>query len=120
MNQEFPLSPTLSEAGAEEAQALIDDFKVQITKAAEEAVSKLYTDVAPHIESDSWTNYRNELMEGFKNYDNRKIQGEFDFKAIRKQIYIDFREDIIADLNQDLVEEIESLKNTIEIMRRYR
>ena len=119
-NKEYPLFPTLNEAGAQEAQALIDDFKTQITKAAEEAVGKLYTDVVPHIESASWTNYRNELMEGLRNYNNRKVQGEFDFKAIRRQIYIDFREDIIADLNSDLVEEIESLKQTIEIMQRYR
>ncbi len=114
MSEEYPLFPTLSEAGAEEAQALVEQFKVQLKKAAEEVLSNLYTDVAAHIESDSWTNYRNDMMDGFKNYENSLVQGEHDFKEIRQAILKLHREEIIADLNQDMVKEIEDLKEQIE------
>jgi len=116
---EYPLYPELPDAGKEEAQALIDGFKKKLVDAAQEAIGILYTDVVVHIESDSWMNYRNEMMEGFKDYNNRKVQGEFDFKAIRKQIYKDFRADIINDLNQDMVDEIQALKTQLEIERNF-
>jgi hypothetical protein len=78
--------------------------------AAEDVLRDLYCDVAVFIESDSWTNFRTKLMAGFKNYNNGKIQADYDFAEIRKQIYKEFKEDIIKDLNQDMVKEIEVLK----------
>ena len=117
MSEQYPLYPTLPEPGAQEAQELIERFKQQLKTAAEFAIADLYTDILPHIESDAWTNYRNQMMEGFKDYDNRKIQGEHDFKALRQQIYREFRDDIIKDLDQDNLEEIERLKREIEHLR---
>lgn len=117
MSEEFPLYPELPPGGAEEAQELISKFKAQLAKAAEEAISDLYTDIAPFIESDSWGNYRNAIMDGFKNYGNRKIQSPHDFKEIRQAILAEFRADLIEDLNQDLLEEIESLKRDLEMER---
>lgn len=119
MSDEYPLFPTLSEAGKEEAQALVDGFRDALTKSATEAIGKLYTDVVTHIESDSWTNYRTDLMNGFRNYGNRMVQGEHDFKTIRQAIYEEFREEIIKDLDQDLVKEVADLKETVEIIRRH-
>ena len=112
MSDEFPLYPTLGEAGENEAQAIINKFKADMVKAADEALSDLYCDVVVHIESDSWTNFANEIMAGFKNYDNRKIQSKYDFKTIRQEIYKEYREDIIKDLDQDILEENNSLKKT--------
>lgn len=112
----FPLYPTLSEEAKTEAQALIDTFKAKIVKAAEEAIGYLYCDVLFYIESDSWTNFRNELLEGFKDYGNRKIQGEYDFKNIRQVIYKEYKSEIIDDLNQDMIKEIEILKSRIDDM----
>ncbi|OEU68669.1 MAG: hypothetical protein BA863_16510 [Desulfovibrio sp. S3730MH75] len=123
---EYPLYPELPEAGKQEAQRLVDKFKEQlkeqIEKAAEDALSDLYCNIVPHIESDSWTNYRNAMMDGFKDYNNRKVQGEYDFKKIRKAIYKDFKEELVADLNQDLLDEVEKLKESLEFERdlRYR
>ena len=107
----YPLYPALPEDGASEAQALVEQFKAALSKAATEVIGQLYCDIVPHIESDSWTNYRNHLMDGFKDYRNRKIQGEFDFKEIRKAIYEEYREELIVDLNQDMVTEINELKD---------
>lgn len=114
-----PLYPELKEPARKEAQALVDKFKDQLKKSAEEVIADLYCDVAVHIESDSWTNFRNEIMAGFKNYDNRKIQSEYDFAKIRKEIYKEFRADIVADLNQDLLKENEDLKKQIEQLREF-
>jgi len=116
MNNDFPLFPTLTEEGQEEAQKLIDAFKIKLVKAAEEVISALYCDIATYIESDSWTNFRNELLDGFRNYNNRKIQGLYDFQEIRKSLLKEFKEEIIYDLNQDLVEENQKLKEHINIL----
>ena len=117
MSEEYPLYPKLLEGGAEEAQALIDKFKGELKSAADEVIGRLYCDVAPNIESDSWTNYRNQMMNGFRNYSNRSIQGDYDFKAIRQEIYKEFRDEIIIDLNQDLVKENEDLKEQLMFLR---
>ena len=53
-------------------------------------------------------------MDGFKDYNNRLVQGEYDFKQIREKIYKDYREEIIKDLNQDMIKEIENLKAHIK------
>ena len=114
MESEYPLFPELPPAGAEQAQELIDKFKTEMTKIANGVLGELYVDVADHIESDAWINYRNDMMAGFRNYGNRMIQGEHDFKTIRQEIYKEFRDDIIADLNQDLVKEVAELKADVE------
>ena len=120
MSEEYPLYPLLSEDGIKEAQTLVDGFKQALIKAATEAISGLYCDITPHIESDSWSNYRNDLIDGLRNYNNRLVQGEYDFKQIRQQIYLEYRDDIIKDLNQDMLEEIESLKKQLEGERDFR
>ena len=111
---EYPLYPKLSEAGQKEAQQLIDSFKTALKTAAEEVISCLYCDVVHYIESDSWTNFRNELMSGLRNYANRRIQGEYDFKQIRQQIFEDFKDEIIKDLDQDNLERIKELEDDLE------
>ena len=121
MSDNFPLYPDLSEEGQREAQEILNKFITKIKKimhdVVEESVDEFYSDIIPHIESDSWINFRNDLMDGFKNYNNRKFQGEYDFKQIRQEIYKEFKDDIIKDLNQDNLEEIEKLKEQIEFMR---
>lgn len=99
----------------------MDRFKEQAKKVLDDLLDdylgKVYVELLPEIESDSWGNYRNKIMDGFKNYDNRLIQNRHDFKEIRQQIYKDFREDIIKDLDQDNVEKIAELEKQIAWMR---
>ena len=120
MSEQYPLYPELTEEGKQEAVALIESFKVAVSRAAEEVIGNLYADILPYIETDSWTNYRNELMDGLRNYNNRKIQAQYDFKKIRQAILEEHREDIIADLNQDMVEEIYTLKAELKLERESR
>lgn len=119
--EEYPLYPELTEAGKQEAQRLIERFK----KTAEEIlkpmidnfITDVYCDVAIHIESDSWINFRNTIMDGYKNYSNKSIQAEYDFKEIRKQIYKDYKDEIDKDLNQDSLEKITILEKEISYLK---
>jgi len=120
IDKEFPLFPTLSEEAQKEAQELLELFKTRMKKVADEVIGDLYADVVPYIESDSWSNFRNELLAGFQDYSNSKIQGQYDFSKIRQAIYRLHRDEIVADLNQDLVEEVKRLKEEIERMERTR
>lgn len=113
MSEEFPLFPRLSEEGRQEAQALIDAFKEKLKEVASRVIGDLYCDAADFIESDSWTNFRNTIMDGFRNYANRKLQAEWDFAKIREEIFKQFHDEIIHELNQDLVQENEKLKKEI-------
>lgn len=111
--------PELPEEGTKEAQALINKFIDDLKKSANSAIDDLYCTILPHIESDSWSNFRNDIMSGYKNYNN-KIHREYDFKDIRQKIFEEHREEIIKDLNQDLVKEVESLKDTIKHLQELR
>lgn len=119
MDKEFPLFPELSKEGRKEAQVLIDKFKEELIKVASRAIRDLYTDIVGYIETDSWTNFRNEMMHGFKDYHNTKIHAKYDFRDIRDQMFKENREEIINDLNQDLIKKIADLEGTIEILRRH-
>jgi len=109
--------PELSEDGCKAAQYLVDGFKINLKKAALEVIDNLYMDVAVHIEGDSWTNYRNKIMDGFRNYGNKMVHHEYDFKIIREEIFREFRAEIIKDLDQDNLKEIERLNAVIKRSR---
>jgi len=106
--------PTLSDNGEKEAQYLLDTFKRKMKAVATEVLDELYTNIIPHIETDSWTNYRNEIMSGFRGYGNKMTCSEYDFKAIREKMLLDHREEIIKDLNSDLLDKIKSQETQIE------
>lgn len=120
MNDEYPLYPELTEDGKKEAQLCVNKFKELFLKAADECMGDIYTDVITHIESDSWTNYRNFLMQGLTDYSNKEKHGKYDFKRIRRAIYDEFRDEIIHDLNQDMLKKIEDMEGQIEFMRKLR
>ncbi len=120
MKEQFPLYPTLAPEAQAEAQALMDGFKAKMTKLCEETLAQLYCDVSVYIESDHWTNYRNDLLAGLQNYGNRKVQGSYDFKKIRRAILDEHRAEIVGDLNQDLLDEVAELKRTLESERELR
>jgi hypothetical protein len=112
----YPLYPTLPEAAMEEAQHLMDGFKERMTKLSEEVLGDLYCHVSAYIESDHWSNFRNQILDGLCNYENRKIHGQYDFARIRQAILKEHRDAIIEDLNQDMLKEIAALKEQIRFM----
>ena len=118
MSNEYPLYPELTEQGKEEAQKIMDSFKPQLAKLLNEVMGDLYCDVSYYVESDHWTNYRNALMDGFKSYGGGKPNHKHDYKELRQAIYRNHKDEIVADLNQDLVEENERLKAQIEQLKK--
>lgn len=119
MSESYPLYPRLAEEGVLEADAIIKSFKEKIAKAAADAIGELYVDLPDYIESDSWGNFRNSLLDGLTNYGNRKIQGYYDFAKIRRQIFVEFKSEIINDLNQELLKENRELKESLRKEREY-
>ena len=121
LQQEYPLYPELTETGKQEAKLIMDKFREDaansIKELADKALSEIYCEVLPFIESDSWSNFRNSVMDGYKKYPNRLIQSEGDFKIIRQQIYAEHKSDIDKDLNQDNLDKIKELERTIEFMK---
>ena len=114
MSDEYPLYPELTEQGKEEAQKIMDSFKPKLKKLMDEVLADLYTDVSYYVESDHWTNYRNALMDGFRGYGGGKPNHEYDYKELRQSIYKNHKNEIVADLNKDLVEENERLMAEIK------
>ncbi|MHA1832468.1 MAG: hypothetical protein ACTSV7_00635 [Candidatus Baldrarchaeia archaeon] len=113
-DKDYPLYPELTEQGKEEAQKIMDSFKLKLATLLDEVMADLYTDVSFYVESDHWTNYRNSLMDGFKDYKHGKAGHEYNFKDLRQVIYENNKDEIVQDLNQDLVAENEKLKADIE------
>lgn len=117
--EDYPFYPDLNESGKEEAQALMNKFKVNAKNVLDtllnEYLGEVYCNVIPDIESDSWQNYRNTIMDGFRDYNNRSRR-EYDFKAIRQQIYKEHKEEINHCLNQDNLARIAELEAVIKRM----
>lgn len=112
--KEFPFCPKVTEAGIEEAEAYIENFKQKLAKAAEEAIFNIYTDIGAHIETDAWENVVIMVIDAFTDYtDNRKRFNKHNFYRLRQKILEEHRDAIIEDLNQDLVKENENLKKEL-------
>ena len=120
MSNEYPFYPTLNEPGEQDATERINRFVEQLKSAAQEAIDNFYCEDLPHIESDSWQNFRNQIVAGFQNYGNSKVQAEYDFAKIRKAIYKEFKDDIIKDLNQDNLKRISELEQQVKQLQELR
>lgn len=114
MCEKYPLYPELTDQGKEEAQKIMDSFKPKIKAMMDELLGELYSDVSYYVESDHWTNYRNAIMDGFKNYGSGKPSHDYDYYELRQAIYQNHKDEIVSDLNQDLVAENKKLKDEIE------
>jgi hypothetical protein len=117
-DKEYPLYPSLTEDGKKEAQMLMDHFsrilKTTVEKMIQECQSEFYTDILNEVESDHWQNYRTKIINALCDYRNKK-HSVHDFDRIRESIYRNHKDLIIPDLNQDLLKEIESLKQQLKI-----
>lgn len=105
--------PELGEKGVEIVESLIDKFKKELIKKADEAIRDLYCDVTPHIEADQWTNFRTSILNELSDYRNSK-SSPHDYKRIRRAIYEEHKEEINKDLNKDLLDKIKDLQDQLE------
>lgn len=121
-NQEF--YPELTEEGKLIAQEIMTSFENKLKARAVELMQEMATDfycnALQHIESDSWVNFRTQIVNAICDYSNREKTGSYDFDRIRKSIYSIHKEEIVKDLNQDLLKEIETLKGQLKEAYRFR
>lgn len=106
-------------------QEMIDSFKVKLTKAADEAISSLYTDTSIyHAIGDARTNFFNQLRD--ECYDEFKkdiiSQGShFSWAhSIRMFLLQNHKEDISNKIIEDLQDKVKWLEKHIEDIRKYR
>ena len=115
-DNKYPLFPELTEEGKQQAQNLMIRFesilKETATKIMSEITTDFYCDILHEIESDHWMNYRTKMVNALCDYEN-KPNASYDFDRIRKSIYRNHKEAIVKDLNQDLLKEIDDLKEHI-------
>ena len=107
----------LSEKGMAEFEAYIEIAKSKIKKSCDEALSDIYTNLPEWIESDSWLNFRNKIINSLMDYSNLN---EWDQRKIRESILKNHYNQVVSELNKDLLSEIEILKSRISIMEKYR
>ena len=118
MSKEYPFYPGLTEEGERQAKLFLESFKEKMKGIVDEVIGEAYVHCLGYIESDAWMNFRNEIMGGLMNYDNKE-KATYDFKRIRRKIFEEYRDEIIKDLSQDLVEENERLKLQIDAWHRH-
>lgn len=99
------LYPFLSEEGKKEAQLIIENFKEQLAKTATDAIGSLYC----NIEKDSWEYFRNKTMYGSVRNALGDVVERKRFAEIKKAIFKEFHEDIIAELDIDIYNENQRL-----------
>lgn len=100
------------------ASDLIEGFKNRLKDACEEVIGKVYCDYLPHVESDSWMNYRNHMRDSMRGeliaeaLDTKYGQYSFGF-FVRKKIFDEYKSELISALNKDLEDELKRVKQEL-------
>lgn len=111
--------PELSEPGQKFAQQMIDSFKAKMKDVSEEIIGNLYCDVAQYIESDSWTNFRNQFMTAFRKMD-QSFCSEYDLRDMAKSIAKEFPDLVGKYINEDLQAELKRKEEHIKWLEELR
>lgn len=116
---------TLTEPHQEQFVQFMDRAKKQFIQMlrdeADSILGTCYTDYAHHIDSNVWTNYREDLRKELSGSLYKQITDSSDghwAKNVRDMIFLEHRDELEKALNQDLVSEIARLKNEINILHR--
>jgi len=109
----------LNEEGAELFDKLIQNFKARITSVADEVIGSLYVDIAGYIEHDVFFNLRNDIVSAFSRYNDGGAYKPH-LKKLREHILANHREELIEDLNQDNLDKIAELEQTIKSLQELR
>jgi hypothetical protein len=103
----------MPEAMKAQFERLIENAKAGILKAADEALSAIYVDIGPFIESDTCNNYRNELRSALERRFWQKKPGtceELWAVNVRERLFTEHREELEKGLIADLTKERDQYK----------
>lgn len=110
----------LTPEGLAEFAEAFGEFKNQIREAAVDAIDRAitegYHELPKYLESDFWLNYRQHLRESIESEAFAIVPKSDDVwaKEVRKRIFAEHREELIASLGRDLVEENKKLYERLE------
>lgn len=101
-----------------QATELVERFKKDLIKCAEETISRLYVDLIPHIESDAWLNFRNDVRDEVQKEliaDALSTEyGRYSFGwRTRQLIFKEHHDQLVTVINLDHVSEIQRLKEEL-------
>ncbi len=109
--------PELNKEGQDAAQEAIDRVREGMKKAClnviEEEISYIYTDIAKYVESDSWDNFRQSVIQFVSGYTGLS---EYESRPIRNRILMENRDQLILDLNQDLIRKNKDLEEKVNYL----
>ena len=104
----------LLDVAVEKSKQFLESFKFELLKIADSAISNLYTEIMPHIKGDTFENFRHQMINALSDYDSLKLISPSDAAKIRAGILKYNYDAIVNDLNTDLIEENNKLKQDIK------
>lgn len=107
--------PEITEGARVEVENLLAKFKRDMKRIAEDAISPLYTDISPHIETDHWTNLRTAILNDLAGYS--KLTG-IDRDRILAGVWKNHSEEIRNDKIAELEKQVSQLHDSIDRMNR--
>ena len=109
--------PELTELGIAEISDLIENFKRRLLDESNNVIDSVlgdyYNNLPAYINSDAWTSFRSQVIDGIINYDQHE-SSRYDFKRLRADLLKNHRSELTADLNTDLLEENKRLQERID------
>ncbi len=106
--------PELSEEGIKLGQEAVirvrEEFKKAAINVLEQELSDMYTNLAQWMDGDIWSNYKAHVIRFVSGYVDIS---KYESLLIRNMILAENRDELIADLNQDMVNEIQRLKEQV-------
>ena len=110
----------LSEQGQKDAEEIYKSFAKRIKSLCDEALGELEVNCLPHLETDAWTNYREELrIELAHEYKYSKFKDDW-AKDLRRAILIENKEELVSLLNKDLVVRCKRLEDRVKDYEQFR
>lgn len=113
------MSDILNEQGLKEVELVIAGIKARVTKEIENSMSDIFVKIHDYIDTDSWMNYRESIRQAMRSELVKNTLTDRFAKDVRNQIFKEHKDELTDALNKDLVNEVERLKETIEIISRH-
>jgi hypothetical protein len=113
--------PQMTEEQLSLCERLIEKFKGQLKSAAEDALSTVYVDVMPHIESDTFLNFKSQAMSVIRGYATKDAltAGDYSGQHIRAKIFEEHKNELVELINQDHLATIKGLREDLKCEREY-
>lgn len=104
----------------EDGQAFMDSFKAQMSSIVQNTLGEAYANLLPYIETDAWTNYREELrIELEREYKFSRFKQEWAVN-FRRAVFVENREEISKLIEQDILKRIKHLEDCRQEFEQFR